>query len=124
MDNIVKIECITEEIIKSKKTGKTYKTMDDFLKENKMEDLQNDEELSIENKYLEYTKGYIKKNDTLQIDYDWIYYYIYIILFIDGNLDLYNSIVVKLIHDSDFLDEDKKEKIKMIMINCGKTPDV
>ena len=45
----------------------------------KMEDLQNDEELSIENKYLEYTKGYIKKIDTLQIDYDWIYYYIYII---------------------------------------------
>ena len=90
----------------------------------KMEDLQNDEELSIENKYLEYTKGYIKKIDTLQIDYDWIYYYIYIILFIDGNLDLYNSIVVKLIHYSDFLDEDKKEKIKMIMQNCGKTPDV
>lgn len=90
----------------------------------KMEDLQNDEELSIENKYLEYTKGYIKKNDTLQIDYDWIYYYIYIILFIDGNLDLYESIVVKLIHDSDFLDEDKKEKIKLIMIDCGKTPDV
>ena len=47
-----------------------------------MEDLQNDEELSIENKYLEYTKCYIKKNDTLQIDYDWIHYYIYIILWI------------------------------------------
>ena len=90
----------------------------------KMEDLQNDEELSIENKYLEYTKGYIKKIDTLQIDYDWIYYYIYIILFIDDNLDLYESIIEKLIYNSDFLDEDKKEKIKMIMINCGKTPDV
>ena len=39
MDNIVKIECITEEIIKSKKTGKTYNNMEDFLKENKIEDL-------------------------------------------------------------------------------------
>lgn len=90
----------------------------------KMEDLQNDKELSIENKYLEYTKGYNKYINILQIDYDWIYYYIYIILFIDDNLDLYESIIVKLIHNSDFLDEDKKEKIKMIMINCGKTPDV
>ena len=47
MDNIVKIECITEEIIKSKKTGKTYKTMDDFLKENKMEDLQRDLKITV-----------------------------------------------------------------------------
>ena len=42
MDNLPKIECPTEEIIKSKKTGKTYKTMEDFLKENVMEDLQKD----------------------------------------------------------------------------------
>jgi len=42
MDNIPKIECMTEEIIRSKKTGKTYKTMEDFLKENVMEDLQKD----------------------------------------------------------------------------------
>ena len=96
----------------------------------KMEELQNDKELSIENKYLEYTKGYNKNIYTLQIDNDWIFYYIYIICYIDKNLDfdenldLYNSIIVKLIHHSDFLDEDKKEKIKMIMINCGKTPDV
>jgi hypothetical protein len=90
----------------------------------KMEDLQNDKELSIENKYLEYTKGYNKKINILQIDNDWIYYYIYIICYIDENLDLYNSIIVKLIYYSNFLDEDKKEKIKMIMINCGKTPDV
>ena len=53
MDNIVKIECITEEIIKSKKTGKTYKTMDDFLKENKIEDLQKDLSVTITNKGLE-----------------------------------------------------------------------
>ena len=42
MDNIPKIECTTEEIIRSKKTGKTYKTMEDFLKENVMKDLQKD----------------------------------------------------------------------------------
>jgi hypothetical protein len=42
MDNIPTIECKTEEIIKSKKTGKTYKTMEDFLKENVKEDLQKD----------------------------------------------------------------------------------
>jgi len=90
----------------------------------KMEDLQNDKELSINQKYLEYTKGYDKKIYILQIDNDWIYYYIYIILYIDENLDLYNSIIVKLIDYSDFLDEDKKEKIKIIMEECGKTPDV
>jgi len=42
MDNLPKIECKTEEIIKSKKNGKTYKTMEDFLKENIIEDLQKD----------------------------------------------------------------------------------
>ena len=42
MDNLPKIECQTEEVIKSKKTGKTYKTIEDFLKENVKEDLQKD----------------------------------------------------------------------------------
>ena len=42
MDNLPKIECKTEEIIRSKKNSKTYKTMEDFLKENIMEDLQKD----------------------------------------------------------------------------------
>ena len=42
MDNLPKIECKTEEIIRSKKNGKTYKTIEDFLKENIMEDLQKD----------------------------------------------------------------------------------
>jgi len=42
MDNLPKIECKTEEIIRSKKNGKTYKTMEDFLKENIIEDLQKD----------------------------------------------------------------------------------
>ena len=37
MDNPVKIECETEESFKSKTTGKTYKTKEDFLKENNEE---------------------------------------------------------------------------------------
>ena len=43
MDNTIK----TEEIIKNKKTGKIYKTMEDFLKENTLEDLQKDVSVTI-----------------------------------------------------------------------------
>jgi len=43
----------TEEIIKSKKTGKTYKTMEDFLKENTIEDLQKDVSIIISSKGLD-----------------------------------------------------------------------
>ena len=43
MDNLVK----TEEIIKSKKNGKIYKTMEEFLKENTIEDLQKDVSITI-----------------------------------------------------------------------------
>jgi len=39
MDNLVEIECKTVESFKSKVTGKTYTTKEDFLKENKEEDL-------------------------------------------------------------------------------------
>jgi ASC-1-like (ASCH) protein len=53
MDNLTKIECQTEEIIKSKKTGKTYNTMEEFLKENPIEDLQKDLAVKITNKGLE-----------------------------------------------------------------------
>ncbi len=53
MDNLPKIECQTVEIIKSKKTGKTYNNMEDFLKENKIEDLQKDLAVTITNKGLE-----------------------------------------------------------------------
>ena len=49
MDNITN----TEEIIKSKKTGKTYKTMEDFLKENTVEDLQKDVSIKISSKGLD-----------------------------------------------------------------------
>ena len=53
MDNLPKIECKTLEIIRSKKTGKTYNTMEDFLKENTIEDLQKDLSVTITNKGLE-----------------------------------------------------------------------
>jgi hypothetical protein len=53
MDNLPKIECQTVEIIKSKKTGKTYNNMDDFLKENTIEDLQKDVSITITNEGLD-----------------------------------------------------------------------
>jgi hypothetical protein len=53
MDNLPKIECKTVEIIKSKKTGKTYNTMEEFLKENAIEDLQKDLSVTITNEGLE-----------------------------------------------------------------------
>jgi len=53
MDNLVEIECKTVEIIKSKKTGKTYNNMDDFLKENTIEDLQKDVSITITNEGLD-----------------------------------------------------------------------
>jgi len=53
MDNLPKIECQTVEIIKSKKTGKTYNTMEEFLKENTMEDIQKDLSVTITSKGLE-----------------------------------------------------------------------
>ena len=53
MDNLPKIECKTVEIIRSKKTGKTYKTMEEFLKENAIEDLQKDLSVTITNEGLE-----------------------------------------------------------------------
>jgi vacuolar-type H+-ATPase subunit E/Vma4 len=56
MDNIPKIECQTVEIIKNKKTGKTYKTLEEFLKENTMEDLQKDLSVMISPEGLELFK--------------------------------------------------------------------
>jgi hypothetical protein len=53
MDNLPKIECKTLEIIRSKKTGKTYNTMEEFLKENTIEDLQKDLSVTITNEGLE-----------------------------------------------------------------------
>jgi hypothetical protein len=56
MDSLPKIECKTVEIIKSKKTGKTYNTMEEFLKENTIEDLQKDLSITVTNKGLELFK--------------------------------------------------------------------
>ena len=53
MDNLPKIECKTVEIIRSKKTGKIYNTMEEFLKENTIEDLQKDLSITVTNKGLE-----------------------------------------------------------------------
>ena len=61
MDNLPKIECQTVEIIKSKKTGKTYKTMEDFLKENPIEDLQKDLSITISPEGLELFKKVMEK---------------------------------------------------------------
>jgi hypothetical protein len=53
MDNIVEIECKTEESFKSKTTGKTYKSKEEFLKENKEEDLIVNLTVKVTNKGLE-----------------------------------------------------------------------
>jgi hypothetical protein len=53
MDNLVEIECKTEESFKSKTNGKTYKTKEEFLKENKEEDLIIDLTVKVTNKGLE-----------------------------------------------------------------------
>lgn len=61
MDNIPKIECKTVEIIKNKKTGKTYNTMEEFLKENTIEDLQKDLSITISNEGLELLQKVMNK---------------------------------------------------------------
>ena len=53
MGEVIKIECKTKEIIKSNKTGKTYENMEEFLKENTMEDLQKDLNIMVTNKGLD-----------------------------------------------------------------------
>ena len=89
----------------------------------KMEELQNNDEEFL-NDYLTFSDiHFIKENNILKIDYEWIVYYIWVILCIDDKLDLVCS-TINILLNSNYLDEDKKEKIKMIMINCGKTPDV
>ena len=88
-----------------------------------MEELQNNDKEFL-NAYLTFSDIYfIKENNILKIDYEWIVYYIWVILCIDDKLDLVCS-TINILLNSNYLDEEKKEKIKMIMINCGKTPDV
>jgi hypothetical protein len=61
MDNLPKIECQTVEVIRSKKTGKIYNTMEDFLKENTIEDLQKDLSITVSNKGLELLQKVMSK---------------------------------------------------------------
>lgn len=81
----------------------------------------------IELNYKNFTKGYNTKIRLLNLDYEWIYNYIYIILYCDFGLSidrkLYNKITYKVL-DSDFVKQDKINKIKQIMLKCGKTPDI
>jgi len=61
MDNLPKIECQTVEVIRSKKTGKIYNTMEEFLKENTIEDLQKDLSITVSNKGLELLQKVMKQ---------------------------------------------------------------
>ena len=79
--------------------------------------------------YKNFIEGYDTKIKILYInlDYEWIYYYIYIILYCDFGLSidrkLYNEITEKVL-DSDFVKQDKINAVKQIMLKCGETPDI
>jgi hypothetical protein len=82
----------------------------------------------IELNYKNFIKGYNTKIKLLYInlDYEWIYYYIYIILYCDFGLSidkkLYDEITKKVLN-SDFVKQDKINVVKQIMLKCGNTPD-
>jgi len=77
--------------------------------------------------YKNFIKGYNTKIRLLNLDYEWIYNYIYIILYCDFGMSidrkLYNEITKKVL-DSDFVKQDKINAVKQIMLKCGKTPDI
>jgi len=79
--------------------------------------------------YNKFIEGYDTKIKLLYVnlDYEWIYYYIYIILYCDFGLSinkkLYNEITEKVL-DSDFVKQDKINAVKQIMLKCGETPDI
>lgn len=81
----------------------------------------------LEQSYQKFIQGYTTKNQTLKLDYDWIYYYVYVILYCDFgnsiNSKLYNNIIEQIIN-GEFVAQDKINAIKQIMISCGKTPDI
>ena len=81
----------------------------------------------IELNYKKFIKGYNTKIRLLNLDYEWIYYYIYIILYCDFGLsidrNLYDEIIKKVL-DCDFVKQDKINAVKQIMLKCGKTPDI
>lgn len=81
----------------------------------------------IELNYKKFIKGYNTKIRLLNLDYEWIYYYIYIILYCDFGLSidrkLYDEITEKVL-DSDFVKQDKINAVKQIMLKYGETPDI
>lgn len=80
-----------------------------------------------EQNYQNFIKGYTLKNKLLSLDYEWIYYYVYVILYCDFGYfierKLYDYIIESII-DSNFTKEDKINAIKQIMLKCEKTPDI
>lgn len=78
-------------------------------------------------KYQKFIIGYDNKIHILKLDYNWIYYYIYIILFCDFGVlidsKLYDEIIDKIVN-GEFLKQDKINAIKQVMLKCGKTPDI
>jgi hypothetical protein len=85
--------------------------------------LNSDFEINYQNFILDYNT----KDDLLDINYDWIYNYVYVILYCDfGNsikTELYDNIIDKILN-SEFVKGDKLNAIRQIILNCGKTPDI
>lgn len=83
--------------------------------------------LETKKKYQKFIIGYDNKIHILKLDYNWIYYYIYIILFCDFGVlidsKLYDEIIDKIVN-GEFLKQDKINAIKQIMLKCGETPDI
>ena len=85
--------------------------------------LSSDLEINYQNFILDYNT----KDDLLDINYDWIYYNVYVILYCDfGNsikTEIYDNIIDKILN-GEFVKEDKLNAIRQIILNCGKTPDI
>ena len=85
--------------------------------------LSSDLEINYQNFILDYNT----KDDILDINYDFIYYNVYVILYCDfGNsikTEIYDNIIDKILN-GEFVKEDKLNAIRQIILNCGKTPDI
>lgn len=86
-------------------------------------------DLQFEQNYEQFIQNYTTKNTSLNLDYEWIYYFIYMILYCDNSFverTLYEEIIeaVKTILNNGLIRENKINAIKNIMVLCGKTHDV
>jgi len=61
MDNIIKVKTKTKETFRSKSTGKTYATKEEFLQQHALEDLAQDLTVTIDPKGLEVLSAAMKK---------------------------------------------------------------